>query len=61
MTYLLNCTNCAWHTYVEGSMIEADFQRDCHETSLRNALVIGPFCPRRSVVIRPVRDGGAGA
>lgn len=53
---LLNCRNCAWWTVIEGDMMEADYIKDCHETSVRNALSIGPYCPRKSVAWAPLPE-----
>lgn len=57
MKHLLNCTNCAWWTVVESdSFIQVDCKRDQHEEGYRNALSVGPYCPRRSVVITRLRE-----
>lgn len=55
--YLLNCRNCHWWTVVVASAyMQVDYVRDCHEESLRNALSVGPYCPKRAVAIVRLPD-----
>jgi len=50
--YLLNCRNCHWWTVVvTNTYIQVDYVRETHEESLRNALSMGPYCPKRAVTI----------
>lgn len=36
--------------------MNVDYQRECHEESIRNALAVGPYCPRGAVAITSLRD-----
>lgn len=56
--YLLNCTNCSYARVMDvDAYMHVDYERDVHETSIRNALAVGPYCPRGSVAIAQLRDG----
>jgi len=55
--HLLNCTNCSWWLVVEAdAFMHVDYERDCHEESLRNALNVGPYCPKGAVSIVNLPD-----
>lgn len=49
MLHLLNCRECDWHDYVEGSSALADVARERHEDSIRNWRSDEDHCPKGSV------------
>lgn len=56
-TWLLNCRNCGWWDTVEAdTYMNVDYQRECHEESMRNALAVGPYCPKGAVAIVSLRE-----
>ena len=56
MMHLLNCRDCKYNEVVIGPSRVADFQRECHEDSIRNFLDDQKHCPTGSVAWAIISD-----